>query len=1010
MSFIHLSTVQPTIGQRENTERQPAMFRNDFKNGIEIKKGDQIELVNLRLNFENIVITSGINDTLVWQIGPSPAFTQHVVILEEGEYTQDGFVTELQRALNKSVVLESMKPQIGDTANGGMNNPKTPTLPGGFNVLFEAKNATATPPVLNDTYIISVNQQLGPQNDDTLNTEANLAFAATKDWTELGTRVANAPWNNNNTVNIDEGNMDDLDPLKEQPSTITSLTMEKIVQDLNQLGERADFTTFKEEGGAVEWDYDLLSSIKVLGYDGSISQPDDGGLSSNGIIPGEITGIFDKQGRTTLRICPILGFSTADFTTAAATFEVASTLTFGVGEIHDGIIALTPSPAKYDFSFTISPGASPINPEDGSLKTDGTPRTAVDVIYGKFSDTIQDIVNTNMFSGGIRFAAGKGDTGTGGEPDADPNTEPDSVNLKSELWGTPEDNSFFYYSSREGFFEAFKEVAIPGGGPTDFEYVRIPWNATGLPGNPGATTITPSLKPTANVGYQVIPTKVLGWPSARLGLNRRARVVKDGYGAVNSDDPYDNGVVDTRGNHEWAEYWIGIAKETDGVAALAVAGTTEPILEICCPQDIDGRPEYPDGGFLGSEIKMTRYLKDVTGAATDATKDIILEIKLDDFNHVTMSVAQDTSQDFERGSTVLPKSYATGIPSQLPPNTGFTLVGDSHSKNEGAGAALPIKLNNQLKECHFPYIPMAFLGRGGPYQAKNTQDQTLMNQTGYASMYSFDGAIGTDIVGLRNQRIVREPDVSLDKVFHDYGDILAGGEYTLPAFYKFGRLLLNSNLVGPDADPATGLPYDDSKQEFWENYDSPQSAMTIRDFQLEPNIANLDEYLGMRNLISNVATAVDSSKVTSSNTPNSIPISEVFNVELLSEPVKSHNGATNDLGKSIHTVLANNVRLDSDNRSLSYTPPVRLPVDLNVMEDKTVYSLSVAVKDLNNKLIPGLKAPSDITLYKSQSELSKLEKQTELIRDAIIGKNNDRNDIKVSNIGIHNPILGVIPK
>lgn len=1003
MSFIHLSTVQPTIGQRENTEREPAMFRNDFKNGIEIKKGDQIELVNLRLNFENIVITSGINDTLVWQIGPSPAFTQHVVILEEGEYTQDAFVNELQRALNKSVVLESMKPQIGDTANGGMNNPKIATLPGGFNVLFEAKNPTANPPVPTDTYIISVNQQLGPQNDDTLNTEANLAFAATKDWTELGTRIANVPWINNNVSNIKEGNLDDLDPLKEQPSTITSLTMEKLVQEVEGSGELVDFNTFREEGGAVEWDRDNLSSIKVLGYDGSIIQE-----FPNGLIPREITGIFDKQGRTTLRICPILGFQTADFTTAAPTFAVASTLTFGPGEIHQGLIAMTPAPAKYDFSFTVSAGGLPINPEDGSVKADGTPRTAVTVIYGKFSDTIQDLVDDNNFNGGLRFAAGKGDTGTGGEPDADPNTEPDTVDLKSELWGLPEDNSFFYYSSREGFFEAFKDVEDGPGG--DLTYYRIPWNATDLPGDPDETTVTPSLKATANVGYNVLPTKVLGWPCARLGLNRRARVVKDGYGTVNRDDPYDNGVVDARGNHEWAEYWIGICKQTDGVDPLAVAGTTEPIVEICCPQDIEGRREYPDGDFLGSEIKMTRYLKDVTGAPTSPTQDIILEIKLDDFNHITMSVAQDTSQDFERGSTVLPKSYPSGIPSQLPPNIGFTLVGDSHSQNEGPGAATPLKLNNQLKECHFPYIPMAFLSRGGPYQAKNTQDQTLMNQTGYAAMYSFDGAIGTDMVGIRNQRIVREPDISLDRVFPNYGDILSGGEYTLPAFYKFGRVLLNSNLVGPDQDAATGLPYDDDQQEFWENYDSPQAAMSIRDFQLEPNIANLDEYLGMRNVVSNVATAVVSSTVTSTNTPNSIPISEVFNVELLSEPVKSHNGATNDIGKSIHTVLANNVRLDADNRSLSYTPPVRLPVDLNVMEDKTVYSLTVAVKDLNNKLIPGLKAPSDVTLYKSQSELSKLEKQTELIRDAIIGKNNDRNDIKVSNIGIHNPILGVIPK
>lgn len=1006
MSFIHLSTVQPTLGQRENTEREPAMFRNDFKNGIEIKKGDQIELVNLRLNFENITITSGINDTLVWQIGPSPAFTQHVVILEEGEYTQDSFVTELQSALNKSIVLESMKPQ-----KDAMNSPVTPTLPGGFNVLFSAANTAANPPQPFDTYTISMNQQIGPGTDDTLNTTAN-ATPNTQEWNDLGTRVAPVAWTGQSEMaNITAGNMIDDDPKKPQPSTLTSETMEKIIADQNDIGERADFNGLQRAGLLNEWDHDLLSSIQVLGYEDSIAEGGrtiyPGDVVVNGIKPAEITGIFDKKGRTTLRICPILGFSTADFTAAAASFAVPTVLTFAAGEVHDGTIALTAG-ANYDFSFTVTAGSSLINPEDGSLKADGTPRTGVSVIYGKFSDTIGDITVLNQYNGALRFAAGKGDDGTGGEPDADPNTDPDSVNLKSELWGTDEDNSFFYLDAREGKFKAFKFSTTFG------EYFRVPWNAVGVG---DATTLTPEMSAAVVGGvspsYNVTPTKVLGWPAARLGLNRRARVVDGTYTKNITQDPYDAGpVVDARGNHEWAEYWIGICKETDSVAPVEVGGTTEPIIQVCCPQPIGGRAQYPDPDFLGSEIVYQNYLKDVTGAATDPTKDIILEIKLTDFNHIKMAVGQDVSQDFERRSTVVPVSYAGGEPSQLAPTTGFTDVADSKSANVGPPYTLPIKINNVLKEFNFPYIPMAQLSRGGNYQAQNTTDQTVMAQRGYAAMYSFDGAIGNgDIPSIINQRIVSEPDISLDKVFPDQAVTLdPGTAYELPAFWKFGRLLPNANLVGPDYDPASGLPYTEDVIEFWENYASPQSAQTIRDFQLEPNIGNLDELLGMRNLVSNIAVKVDSSTVKSSNSPNTIPISEVFNVELLSEPVKSHNGATNDIGKSIHTVLANNVKIDTDNRSLSYTPPIRLPVDLNIKEDKTVYSLTVAIRDLNNKLIPGLKAPSDVTLYKSESELSKLEKQTELIRAAIIGKNNDRNDVKVSNIGRENPLLGVIPK
>ena len=50
MSYISISTNQPSEGQRQLTEREPANLRNDFKVPIEIKSGDTIELVSLKFN------------------------------------------------------------------------------------------------------------------------------------------------------------------------------------------------------------------------------------------------------------------------------------------------------------------------------------------------------------------------------------------------------------------------------------------------------------------------------------------------------------------------------------------------------------------------------------------------------------------------------------------------------------------------------------------------------------------------------------------------------------------------------------------------------------------------------------------------------------------------------------------------------------------------------------------------------------------------------------------------
>lgn len=148
MSFIHLSTVQPTDGQEEVTSREPALVKNNFTNGILLKRGETVELVSLRLAFDKILITEGENDTLFFMLGDAPNFCQVEAKLRPGEYTEEDLATELEQAMNTAMnlpsfnVLKPLDPTTNIALNSGIqvqytkSNPSTNT-PAKYSIAFQ---------------------------------------------------------------------------------------------------------------------------------------------------------------------------------------------------------------------------------------------------------------------------------------------------------------------------------------------------------------------------------------------------------------------------------------------------------------------------------------------------------------------------------------------------------------------------------------------------------------------------------------------------------------------------------------------------------------------------------------------------------------------------------------------------------------------------------------------------------------------------------------------------------
>ena len=103
-----------TLTSRENetnpNSNDPAILRNHFKDGIKLKKGDQIGLVSLTFNkLPMLEVIQGENDTFTWRIGNAQQYLRHQVTIPPGVYTGATLATQVAKSLNDSTILGNYK-------------------------------------------------------------------------------------------------------------------------------------------------------------------------------------------------------------------------------------------------------------------------------------------------------------------------------------------------------------------------------------------------------------------------------------------------------------------------------------------------------------------------------------------------------------------------------------------------------------------------------------------------------------------------------------------------------------------------------------------------------------------------------------------------------------------------------------------------------------------------------------------------------------------------------------
>ncbi len=107
---MSLLTLQSTDNAQNPTSTDPAIIRNNFKDGIELRKGTEVGLVSLSINkiavFE---VVEGVNDTFTWRIGARTQFNQHRIVVPAGEYTGEDLARIIVEQLNNSTILGNFK-------------------------------------------------------------------------------------------------------------------------------------------------------------------------------------------------------------------------------------------------------------------------------------------------------------------------------------------------------------------------------------------------------------------------------------------------------------------------------------------------------------------------------------------------------------------------------------------------------------------------------------------------------------------------------------------------------------------------------------------------------------------------------------------------------------------------------------------------------------------------------------------------------------------------------------
>ena len=1047
MSYISISTNQPSEGQRQLTEREPANLRNDFKVPIEIKSGDTIELVSLKFNVGAIVIDEN-NNRIVWSVGDAPFATYHAALIPYGSYDSPSHLAiAIADAFNACTLLPSYQENT-------LVNPYNFTSTPGWTCAWVTTAAIGK-------FVITANQSESP-GLKTNGSIANGIYTNTTGTPAFKRLIADG-FAVNNQLNfvsplptggflplfgraqtiIDAGTQKQLDAQvwAQKRWSSTSAEADALAKTMFLLAIDGSRKAAVEEGVLGE-DIDspeiwYNSDQNQLGNNGGHSF-ETSRISSSLLVESQLSvdlegnpskfvqdmgGIYNNGGKIRCEVHPIMGYSLNDFTgsTEGLANLVGATLTVELQRYdEDGndsvitrdMVVAAPAAATngWDLSLTVAAGqefdpTGDMGPETFTTLWMTYMPGLIDPAYGPL-ETYHD----GMWAMGFNPVGGAAAPPDANNP-VNHNAFRDPSNFKAR--------NYWYYDLDVGHFRsAYREYCI-GGGQVAFDQYTRPVRTNFIFNQIDAKAPAVMFNP-SQVNMGIKGTQHLGWPACKVGLNRRARITTDFLSQNNNEfSGYKSFVDSTVGNKidEACEYSISINNGDPGIGQVTVDATTGvriPIVNVRCPKPftrinqldpktIDSQlPVFGEFGWLESDITFSGRLNDVGPGAVGITlvpsESLFLEIELNKNNEITCTIAS------QAGSGVItPNPFPVELPAYTTP---FSVVIKPDTTDNDTGC--------RLMESDFPLTPLIQVGGGGYSGISLAGTHTTVGQL-------IGAAYTIDMSGPYRKPHSGETQSNPRLSFQDaYPQTAIAQNFTLDTDGRINdtRTTVASNRSDARDSVVPRTAPIDQNRENPTFYNKSAAGAVIPQPEIFSENAVAIESLGA-NTYSNtglsgmgqnihVPAAADKTSLESVNKISFNGIEEGLSVNLLNGNIKGFNGGTSDINKAVAYLQPEQLITTTSglgSRTFFHQSQTSRPVDVNVPETQYEQSLTVQLRNSDNELVRGIEAPVEVVLYKRSKDTTVQE-----IRSIINSFKSDKQENKIQTAGVGNPLLGVIPR
>ena len=214
--------------------------------------------------------------------------------------------------------------------------------------------------------------------------------------------------------------------------------------------------------------------------------------------------------------------------------------------------------------------------------------------------------------------------------------------------------------------------------------------------------------------------------------------------------------------------------------------------------------------------------------------------------------------------------------------------------------------------------------------------------------------------------------------------------------------------VGDGADPANATKF--SALFKFGSIDQSQVVLVnptlnqVLTRDLQPNTGNVQNVFGFENVYSYPAgNATNATNTETGRVPMTQILEPSLHVELTDFNIQSWSGESGDSTKAIAVIPREQWTTDSTKGTLHWQSQYPQPVELNLTETRTLYTLTARIREPSGELVKDLINPTELTLRIGETSESRQQRVMDKAMEKLAGAISNRQDQRISDIGVGMP-------